>query len=133
MIENCRPFFIFVKKFKMQFIIIFILILAVLLVIFTLQNSLVITIHVFFWKIDNAPLVLVLLACIIIGYIVAVIYFYPRLWKVRKEYKHLKKINEELDKSNDLNHIKNRDEGDETDPEGIELDDDENDDTFFKD
>ena len=115
----------------MQIAIIFILILAILLVIFTLQNSVVITIHAFFWEINNVPLVLLLLVCIIIGYIVAVIYFYPRIWKLKKENKHLKKFSEELKTSRNLSHGKKDDAS--SNPEGIKLEDDENDDTFFKD
>lgn len=116
----------------MQFAIIFILILAILLVIFTLQNSVEITIHAFFWEISNVPLVLLLLACIVIGYIVAVIYFYPRIWKLRKEHRHLKKFSEEFKKSNDPGHKKNDDFS--SDPEGIKLDDEEeNKNAFFND
>jgi len=117
----------------MQAVIIFILILAVLLVIFTLQNSIQITISVFFWKITDAPLVLVLISCIIIGYIIAVIYFYPRIWKLKKEYKQMIKFNEELKELHDLNHPKSEEE---TDLEGIELNDDGDKDkknSFFED
>ena len=115
----------------MQAVIIFILILAVLLVIFTLQNSIEISINVFFWEIANAPLVLVLICCIIIGYFIAVIYFYPRLWKLKKEYKQLIKFNKELKELHDLNHPKSDEE---MDPEGMEMDDDEDErNTFFKD
>lgn len=106
----------------MQAVIIFILILAVLLVIFTLQNSVEITISLFFWKITDAPLVLVLISCIVIGYLISAIYFYPRIWKLKKEYKQMVKFNDELQELHDLNHPK-KDEV--TDPEGIELDDDD--------
>ncbi|HKI88458.1 MAG TPA: LapA family protein [Draconibacterium sp.] len=115
----------------MQAVIIFVLILAVLLVIFTLQNSVEISISVFFWKISDAPLVLVLICCIVIGYIIAAIYFYPRIWKLKKEYKQMIKFNHELKELHDLNHPKSEEE---TNPEGIELDDDEEkEDSFFKD
>lgn len=106
----------------MQIVIIFVLILAVLLVIFTLQNSIEISISVFFWKINDAPLVLVLICCIIIGYLIAAIYFYPRIWKLKKEYKQMIKFNNELKELHEMNHPQ-KDEV--TDPEGIELDDDE--------
>ncbi len=105
----------------MQLIIIIILILAVLLVIFTLQNSIEITLHIFFWEIANVPLVLVLICCVILGYIIAAIYFYPRLWKTKKEYNQLIKFNEELKELHDLNHRENVAE-EELNPEGIELD-----------
>ena len=115
----------------MQVVIIFILILAILLVIFTLQNSVEITISVFLWKITDAPLVLVLISCIVIGYIISAMYFYPRIWKLKKEYKQMIKFNDELKELHEMNHPK-RDEI--TDPEGMEFDDDEEKDknnTFF--
>lgn len=134
MIGNCYPFFIFTKKTEMQVVLIIILVLAVLLVIFTLQNSMEITINIFFWEIANAPLVLVLIGCIIIGYLVALIYFYPRIWKLKKEYNQLIKFNSELKELHDLNHKKEVTENEEeTDPEGIEMDDEDDDDSFFKD
>lgn len=108
----------------MQVVIIILLILAVLLVVFTLQNSMEISINVFFWEIADAPLVLVLICCIIIGYIIAAIYFYPRIWKLKKEYKQMLRFNDELKELHDLNHPLTEEE---TNPEGIELDDDEKD------
>ncbi len=81
----------------MHAVIIIILILAVLLVIFTLQNSMDITINVFFWEIKEAPLALVLIGCIVIGYILALIYLYPRIWKLKKENKKLAKLNSKLE------------------------------------
>lgn len=116
----------------MQVILIIILILAVLLVIFTLQNSMDITLNVFFWEINDAPLILVLVACVLIGYIISSIYFYPRLWKVKKEYNQLIKFNKELKTFHDLHHKKKKATEEETNPEGIEFDDDD-DNTFFKD
>ncbi len=111
----------------MHLIIIIILILAILLVIFTLQNSIEITLHVFFWEIANVPLVLVLICCVVIGYLIAAIYFYPRLWKTKKEYNKLIKNNNELKSLDELNKKK-----EESNPEGVELEEDEND-SFFKD
>ncbi len=118
----------------MQAVIIFLLVLAVLLVIFTLQNQVGITIHLFFWEITDAPLVLILLACLLMGYILAAIYFYPRLWKVKKEYNKMMRFNKELKELHEMDHpIKKKEEV--GDPEGIPFDDeeDDDDDTFFKD
>lgn len=112
----------------MQIVLVLILILAILLVIFTLQNSIDITLNVFLWEISNAPLVLVLIGCVIVGYILAAIYFYPRIWKVKKEYRQLIKFNKELKTLHELNHPK----AEKIDPEGIEMDADD-DDSFFKD
>ncbi len=117
----------------MQVIIIILLILAVLLVIFTLQNSIEITISLFFWEIKDAPLVLVLLGCIVVGYLVAGFYFYPRLWKLKREYKQLIKFNEELKELHEMNQKPKKTKDVSADPEGIELDDDDDNSTFFKD
>ena len=73
-------FFYIRTKNKMSVVIIFILILAILLVIFTLQNSVEITINAFFWEITDAPLVLVLIVCIFMGYLLGALYLYPRIW-----------------------------------------------------
>jgi len=117
----------------MQAIIIILLILAVLLVIFTLQNSTEITIHFFFWELSNVPLVLVLLGCIVLGYFVAVIYFSPRIWKLKKDYRQLIKFNKELEELHQLNHPKKVTDLQDNDPEGIEMEDDDEDNSFFKD
>ncbi len=113
----------------MSALVIFLLILAALLVIFTLQNAVDVTIHVFFWEIQNAPLVLVLLSCMLIGYLLAAFYFYPRVWSLRRENKKMLRTNEELQKLQDMDQPGKE----ESDPEGIELDDEDDDDTFFKD
>ena len=74
----------------MQIVIIFSLIIAVLLVIFTLQNATEISVNIFFWEVNNVPVVLVIIGCIIIGYLLATIYYYPLVWKIKRELKQLK-------------------------------------------
>ncbi|SHJ16370.1 Uncharacterized integral membrane protein [Tangfeifania diversioriginum] len=115
----------------MSAVIIIILILAILLVIFTLQNSFEITITAFFWEIPNAPLVLVLLSSVLLGYIISALYFYPRIWKLKKENKKQNKTTEKLKK--ELQEEKSI-ETEKTGPEGIELDvnEEEEDTSFFK-
>ena len=112
----------------MHVTIIIMLILAILLVIFTLQNSFEVSISVFFWEIPNAPLVLVLLICVLLGYIISAIYFYPRVWKLERKYRHSLQTEKKLETQiKQLQPDKN--------PEGIELDiedEDENDDSFFR-
>lgn len=114
----------------MQAVIIIILILAILLVIFTLQNSVEISINLFLWEISNAPLVLVLLACVLLGYIIAAVYFTPRVWKLKREKNQLQKEKSKLE-----GKIIAPESEEEKNPEGIELNDDEGTDedrTFFK-
>ena len=116
----------------MQAIIIILLLLAVLLVIFTLQNSTEITVHILFWEIANVPLALVILACILLGYIIASVYFSPKLWKIKREFKQLVKFNKELEELHRLNHPKKAKAEEETNPEGIELEDDDEGNSFFR-
>jgi uncharacterized integral membrane protein len=113
----------------MQAVIIIILILAILLVIFTLQNSVEISINLFLWEISNAPLVLVLLGCVLLGYIIAAVYFTPRVWKLKRERNQLQK-----EKSQIEGKVYPEEVEEEKNPEGIELnDEDKNEDrTFFK-
>lgn len=116
----------------MSALVVFLLIVAVLLVIFTLQNSIEVTIHVFLWEINNAPLVLVLLGCLILGYLLATIYLYPKLWKTRREYKKTLRLNHELQQAQNLNSPKTGATTEVSHPEGIELDRDDDNNNFFK-
>ena len=119
----------------MQIIVVIIIILALLLVIFTLQNTMDITINIFFWEITEAPLVLVLLSCVFLGYIIAVIYFLPKLWRLKRDYSRMLKFNSELQEIQEMEHKKEEIERNVvSDPEGIELDDDDEfENPFFKD
>jgi lipopolysaccharide assembly protein A len=116
----------------MHAIIIVVLILAILLVIFTLQNSFEVSINVFFWEINNAPLVLVLLCCILLGYLIAAIYFYPNNWKLKRDYKKAVKTILRLEKRTDSSEQTEKPE--KTGPEGIEMDkeDEDGDKSFFR-
>lgn len=116
----------------MQAILIILVLLAVFLVIFTLQNSAEISIHILFWEISNVPLVLVILSCIFLGWFISAIYFYPRIWKLRRENKNLLKENQELEEYKFAEDDDGEDLEDEH-PEGIKLDDDDYSNSFFKD
>lgn len=110
--------------------IIVMLVLAILLVIFTLQNSFEITINVFMWEIQNAPMVLVLLVCILLGYLLAAIYYAPRTWNLEKKLRRSAKTEQKLE--NELVDMRRRQQ---SHPEGIELDVDEKEDEdkgFFR-
>ncbi len=121
------------KKDVKQTSIIILLILAVLLVLFTLQNQMNVSIHLFFWGIKDVPLVLVMIACLVIGYLLCTIYLYPKLWKSKRELKKLIRFNDELKKLHEMDHPKIERKDEETDPEGIKLDDEEEGSSFFKD
>ena len=102
----------------MHAVIIIVLILAILLVIFTLQNSFEVTINVLLWEIANAPLVLVLIVCLVAGYLLASIYLYPQIWRLSKENKKVTKMNRKLEEQLGIQHSVDEKAG----PEGIELD-----------
>jgi lipopolysaccharide assembly protein A len=65
----------------MSAVIVILLILAILLVIFTLQNSFEISISFFLWEIPNVPLVLLILCCVLLGYIIGAVHFLPHIWE----------------------------------------------------
>jgi len=113
-------------------LVIILLLLAILLVIFTLQNSIEIPLHFFIWEIKSVPLVLVLIGAVIFGYIIASVYLYPRLWKKNRMYKKLLKRNKELEEQQLIEGATPEITIEETNPEGIEMDDDDGD-SFFKD
>lgn len=113
--------------------IIALLILAILLVIFTLQNQMNVSIHLFFWGIKDVPLVLVMMACLVTGYLLATFYLYPKLWKSKRENKKLIRSNEELKKLHETVQPKKVKTDEVTHPEGMELDEEEEDSPFFKD
>lgn len=71
--------------------IIILLILALLLVIFTLQNTALITLKVFFWEIVDVPLVLALIVFLIAGFIIAYFLIYPKVWKLKSQIKSIQK------------------------------------------
>ncbi len=109
-------------------VLIFLLIIAILAVVFTLQNSTEITVHLFFWEIANVPLALVLLVCMLIGIIAAAFYFYPRLWKLKSEIRKLKKI---IRKTEGLREPEKKPDDD--NPEGIAFEEEKGRFSFFKD
>ncbi|MGQ8338476.1 LapA family protein [Sunxiuqinia sp. A32] len=81
---------------------IIILILALLLVIFTLQNTMLVSLKIFFWELTDVPLVLTLIVCLIIGFLVAFILYYPSAWKMKKKIKNLQKQVDDLGGNTDF-------------------------------
>lgn len=66
--------------------------LLVLLIIFTIQNQLLIDIRFFKWEIEEVPLVVVLIAGLIFGFLLALMMQLPKIMKLKKELKSV--INE---------------------------------------
>ena len=105
--------------------IIVLLILALLLVIFTLQNTVLISLKVFFWEITDVPLVLTLIICIILGAVLALSFAYPKIWKLKSQLKERQKQLKELESKQIVPEQKSH-------AEGIEMTDDNNESSFFK-
>jgi uncharacterized integral membrane protein len=72
--------------------IIILLILALLLVIFTLQNTVLISLKIFFWELTDVPLVLTLIICLIAGFLVAIVFYSPKIWRLKAIIKEQQKL-----------------------------------------
>ena len=72
-------------------------ILSVLLIIFTFQNELLINIRFFKWEMTDVPLVMVLIAGLIFGFLLAMMMQLPRIMKLKRE---LKQVINELENDN---------------------------------
>ncbi|MGF1584526.1 MAG: lipopolysaccharide assembly protein LapA domain-containing protein [Bacteroidales bacterium] len=62
------------------------IIIALLLVIFAIQNSHEVTIHLWFW-VFRTSLALGLVICVIFGFVLSLIYFYPTNRRKKKKQK----------------------------------------------
>jgi len=74
------------------------LVLLVLIIIFTVQNHILINLRFFVWDIVDVPLVYVLLFGLIFGFLLASIMQLPRILKLRRELKRVVKELEESEK-----------------------------------
>ncbi|MEI8115030.1 MAG: LapA family protein [Bacteroidia bacterium] len=89
-------------------------ILAVLLVIFTVQNQILMNIKFFHWEITDVPVVYILLSGLIFGFLLASMMQLPRIIKLKRE---LKKVVNELKKSEEI--VATKDET--VDSEGVSM------------
>ena len=89
-------------------------ILAVLLVIFTIQNQLLINLRFIDWELKDVPLVAVLIFGLVFGFLLALMLQLPRIIKLRRE---LKKVVRELEKSEEI--VADKDE--EVTSEGVSM------------
>lgn len=96
--------------------LVLILVLAIFLVIFTLQNAESVAINLFFWNV-NIPLVLLILVCLLIGYLLPQFSYIPRIWKLKNELSKTRKEKEDLE--SDFYPIPRR----KPHPEGLTFDD----------
>ena len=88
-------------------------ILAALLIIFTVQNELLINIRFFKWEMTNVPLVMVLIAGLIFGFLLALMTQLPRIMHLKRQ---LKDVINELENDNVV-----ADKDDDITSEGIKM------------
>jgi len=98
----------------MSWKVIVFLLLSVLLVIFTVQNQILINIQFLHWEITDVPVAYVLLFGLIFGFLLASMMQLPRIIKLKRE---LKKVVRELEKSEEI--VADTDE--EVDSEGVSM------------
>ena len=89
-------------------------ILAVLVIIFTIQNQLLINLKFLSWELTDVPLVVVLIFGLVFGFLLALILQLPRIIKLRRE---LKKVVRELEKSDQIK----ADKDEEVTSEGVSM------------
>jgi lipopolysaccharide assembly protein A len=117
--ENQTP----VKKSGVNTQLVIILILAVLLVIFTLQNQEKVTLKFYFWTVYNIPVTLLLVITLLLGYLIPYLLLIPRIWKLKSELVRAKKEKDDLVEAQEKPVREPR----KTDPEGMEFEDDDED------
>jgi len=112
-----------VKKSGVNTQLVIILILAILLVIFTLQNQEKVSLKVFFWTINSIPVALLLVITVLLGYLVPYLLLIPRIWKLKRELVSARKEKKELEEAQEQPVRESR----KTDPEGVAFDEEEED------
>ena len=105
-----------IKKNPINVQLVLVLILAIFLVIFTLQNSSAVSIKLFLWPIE-VPVVLLILICLLIGYLLPHFSYIPRIWKLKSELSRTRKEKERLEEETYLT-VKEKPH-----PEGVAFDD----------
>jgi len=87
----------------MSIAIILILLLALVLVIFTIQNTVLISLTFLFWKVEDVSLVLTLLIFLTCGIIIAILLYAPKIWKlkskIREQTKKISSLSEKIEDS----------------------------------
>lgn len=83
----------------MQVLLILALVIAIITVIFAVQNAMPVTVSFLFWQFANAPLALVLLLAVGLGLLISLLVSIPSLAGNRWTISRLKKRVAELEKS----------------------------------
>ena len=101
---------------------ILILLMAAVLVVFTLQNQALVSIKIFFWTIRDIPIPLLIVLCLLLGYLIPYVSLISRIWKLKRELKLTRKENEELQSEHQEKEPSPKVK---PDPEGIAFGDDD--------
>jgi uncharacterized integral membrane protein len=86
------------------------LILTVLLVIFTVQNQLLLNIKFIHWEMEDVPVVYVLLFGLIFGFLLSMMIQLPTIMRLRRD---LKKVIREIENSEKIEPVKEEESGSE--------------------
>lgn len=78
---------------------ILIIIISALLITFTIQNSVVVSLKFLVWEITGIPLVLVLISGLVSGYIIAALIKMPKIFSLKRELNSVTRELEELKKA----------------------------------
>lgn len=105
-----------VKRNPINIQLLLILVLAIFLVIFTLQNPDSVSIKLFLWTV-SIPKVLLILVCLLAGYLLPHFSYIPKIWKLKSELTRTRKEKEALEEGQVL---KTKEK---PHPEGIAFDD----------
>jgi uncharacterized integral membrane protein len=87
----------------MSWKVIVFLILTVLLVIFTVQNPILLDIKFFKWELKDVPVIYVLLSGLIFGFLLSLMMQIPTILKLRRE---LRKVVKELENTEKIEESK---------------------------
>lgn len=98
----------------MSWKVILFLILLVLLVIFTVQNQIVLNIQFLHWELKDVPVIYILLFGLVFGFVLSMIIQLPTIMRLRRE---LRKVMREIEESEKIEP----DHGDVVDSEGISM------------
>ncbi len=98
----------------MSWKLIIFLILTVLLVVFTVQNPILLDIKFFHWELKEVPVIYVLLFGLIFGFLLSLIMQLPTILRLRRE---LHKVIKEIENSEKIEPIKEED----VDSEGVSM------------
>jgi uncharacterized integral membrane protein len=98
----------------MSWKVIIFLILTVLLVVFTVQNPILLNIKFFQWELNDVPVIYVLLFGLIFGFLLSLMMQVPTIIRLRRE---LKKVIRELESSEKIESSSEED----VDSEGVSM------------